>query len=132
MAINSWRRVRLYNYLKEAMSDDEALQIFGISREALSNKALVKKRFRDLAKMYHPDKIGKKSMIGIRHFYQDDSIEPEDMMVKVNLAYEKIKKMKPERLSAKAAQNLMQDLSAMFGGKKPDWANLDPKKGVYA
>ena len=108
------------------------IDTFGLSRDALGNKVLVKKRFRDLAKMWHPDKIDRKAMIGIRHYYQDDKIEPDDMMVKVNLAYEKIKKMKPEKLSVKAAQNLMKDLGDMFGGKRPDWANLDPKKGVYA
>jgi curved DNA-binding protein CbpA len=114
------------------MSDEEALQIFGLSRDAVSNKALVKKRYRELAKVYHPDKISKKDLIALRHQHKNDQFQPADLMVKLNLAYEKIKKMKPEQLSKQAAANLMKDLGAMFGGKKPDWANLDPKKGVYA
>lgn len=101
------------------MTIPEALAVFGLRYEAVGNKALIKKRFRDLAKTYHPDKIGN-----------------NDMMVKINLAYELLKKAKQnskDKLSSQAKSNLMKDLGSMFGGRKrPDWSNLDPKKGVYA
>jgi len=112
--------MRFYKYLKEnKMTIPEALAVFGLRYEAIGNKALIKKRFRDLAKTYHPDKIGN-----------------NDIMVKVNLAYELLKKAKQtskDKLSSQAKSNLMKDLGSMFGGRKrPDWSNLDPKKGVYA
>lgn len=112
--------MRFYKYLKEnKMTIPEALDVFGLRYEAVGNKSLIKKRFRDLAKTYHPDKIGN-----------------NDMMVKINLAYELLKKAKQtskDKLSSQAKSNLMKDLGSMFGGrKKPDWSNLDPKKGVYA
>ncbi len=106
--------MRLYNYLKE-MSDAEALQVFGLSPDDIGNQTLIKKRYRNLAKTYHPDKIQKKNMIGLRQYYQDDKIEKKDMMVQINLAYERIKKMKPGKVSDQAVKNLMKDLGSMFG-----------------
>jgi len=126
--------MRLYQYLKE-MSDAQALQVFGISPDDIGNKTLIKKRYRELAKTYHPDTIKKKDMIGLRQYYQDDRVEKPDMMVQINLAYEKIKKMKPKKATDQAVKNLMKDLGSMFGKAAK---NMDPKeyvkktKGWYA
>jgi len=102
--------MRFKRYLQESkMTDVEALSIFGLTPDDLGNSALIKKRYRDLVKTYHPDKIGK-----------------NDMMVKVNLAYEIIKKLKPSKISDKDVENLMADLYPIF--KKPK----HKFKGVYA
>jgi len=72
--------MKLYQYLTE-MAEQEALQIFGLPVNALGNQVMIKKRFRDLSKTYHPDKIGKNAV-----------------MAQVNLAYEILKKSKKTKL----------------------------------
>ena len=123
--------MRLYNYLKE-MSDAEALQVFGLSPDDIGNQTLIKKRYRNLAKTYHPDKIQQKNMIGLRQYYQDDKIDKKDMMVQINLAYEKIKKMKPSEMTDQAVKNLMKDLGSMFGKAAKNMGPKSKTKGWYA
>jgi DnaJ-class molecular chaperone len=73
--------MKLKQYLTE-MAEQEALQIFGLSPEALGNQVMIKKRHRELVKTYHPDKIGKNAV-----------------MAQVNLAYEILKKSKRTGIS---------------------------------
>ncbi len=73
--------MKFKQYLTE-MAEQEALQVFGLSPEALGNQVMIKKRFRDLSKTYHPDKIGKNAV-----------------MAQVNLAYEILKKSKKTGIS---------------------------------
>ena len=113
--------MRFYKYLIEKeMPISQALAIFGLNNKALGNKALLKKRYRDLATKYHPDKLGGDT----------------EKMTNINLAWEVLKKSKPlsiefpdyetAKMSSKAKANLYKDLykSGMFGGSK--------LKGVYA
>ena len=88
------------------MPIEQALRVFGLNSKALGNKNLIHKRYRDLAKTYHPDKIGN-----------------NDMMIQVNLAYEVLKKSKPVSVGK---ANLYNDLmkAGMFG--------KGSKVGVYA
>ena len=102
------------------MPVDQALTIFGLSPKALGQKSFIHKRYRELAKKWHPDKTGDK-----------------DKMVLINLAYEVLKDAKPQKAmkfkgapikpeTGRGKSNLYQDLmkSGFFG--------KGSKVGVYA
>jgi len=79
--------MKFEQYLTE-MAEQEALAIFGLPVDALGNKILIKKRFRDLAKTNHPDKPGS-----------------ADEMKKINAAYDVLKKSKKTSIDKIADYN---------------------------
>lgn len=85
------------------MLDKEALKIFGMTYGHIHNKTLIKKKYKELAKKFHPDSGG------------DDVL-----MAKINLAYEKIQKMKPPKISRRIAADVYNDMMKkdMLKGKR--------------
>ena len=105
--------MRFYRYLQEKdMSMDQALMVFGLNQKAIGQLTFIHKRYRQLIKKYHPDTSGGNA----------------EKMVLVNLAYEILKKSKPEKQkgftvtgeTGKAKSNLYKDLmkSGAFKGSK--------------
>lgn len=70
--------MRFKLFLESKMTEKEALMVFGLPSSALGDKILIKKRFKELAKKYHPDKVK----------------GTDEYMSKINLAYELLKKSK--------------------------------------